>query len=230
MTEIEVGGERGPFSLKGLIETFGEDSRPVNVAKAKLASWNTDHDWHESVVDLWTQALEQIGFRDVKIAFSGFWSQGDGASFTANVDSWDLIEFLTTPREPDESIGYDGQNEDFRGWILHRIGWGIPWDHRFDWLNLIPDYLDLSVERTSHHYCHENTVKLQLYFRDHRCHDELESVVNDFREFAGEFVREVCQAIYRSLEEEYEWLTGDEQIMESAEANDYQFDESGEPA
>lgn len=42
-----------------------------------------DNDYANSVVSEWKWLLAQKGFDDVEINWSGFWSQGDGASFTA---------------------------------------------------------------------------------------------------------------------------------------------------
>ncbi len=39
--------------------------------------------WYESCYAYYTQKLRSLGFYDIKFEFSGFWSQGDGASFTA---------------------------------------------------------------------------------------------------------------------------------------------------
>ena len=43
-------------------------------------------DWHSYVIEEWTDKLKEQGFKDAVIRFSGFWSQGDGASFTADFD------------------------------------------------------------------------------------------------------------------------------------------------
>lgn len=42
-----------------------------------------DNSWSEFTIDDWTGLLERHGFRDVEIAYSLGYSQGDGASFTA---------------------------------------------------------------------------------------------------------------------------------------------------
>lgn len=42
--------------------------------------------WYEPIIEDWTEELEQRGFEQVKILFSGFGSQGDGACFTATVN------------------------------------------------------------------------------------------------------------------------------------------------
>lgn len=43
-------------------------------------------DWWDFVYEEWIEKLDKMGFYNVKIYFSGFSSQGDGASFEANVD------------------------------------------------------------------------------------------------------------------------------------------------
>lgn len=42
------------------------------------------HDWHESVFDMAKEAAKIIGIDIDDIRYSGFWSQGDGASFTGS--------------------------------------------------------------------------------------------------------------------------------------------------
>jgi hypothetical protein len=44
-----------------------------------------DH-WHEFSIEDWVSELSARGFEGAEISFSGFWSQGDGASFTAQID------------------------------------------------------------------------------------------------------------------------------------------------
>lgn len=44
---------------------------------------NTDYDWYDSTYEDTKIILGLLGFSNIEIQFSGFWSQGDGASFTA---------------------------------------------------------------------------------------------------------------------------------------------------
>jgi len=44
-----------------------------------------DSFWYGPIIDDYTEQLEQLGFEQVKIWFTGFGSQGDGACFTATV-------------------------------------------------------------------------------------------------------------------------------------------------
>lgn len=52
----------------------------------KNRHYNTDFDWFEESIGEFKTKLEKLGFYDVKVEFSGFSSQGDGASFTAKHD------------------------------------------------------------------------------------------------------------------------------------------------
>src|SRR5258708_6719855 len=73
--------------------------KAVHKAKDWLIEGQTDHDWWRYLHELWKKALDQIGFEHAEIAFSGFWSQGDGASFTASVNVTRLATFVGTNHE-----------------------------------------------------------------------------------------------------------------------------------
>jgi hypothetical protein len=47
---------------------------------------NIQDDWYSYVYESWQEKLKRQGYDDIRISFNGFGSQGDGASFTANVD------------------------------------------------------------------------------------------------------------------------------------------------
>jgi hypothetical protein len=71
-------------------------------AQQKAREWwvqssleNQDNYYAELVVAEWKWLLKNKGFDGVEINWSGFWSQGDGASFTAS--SIDLKTYLTGP-------------------------------------------------------------------------------------------------------------------------------------
>lgn len=52
---------------------------------------NTDGlDWFDFVYEDYISELKSLGFYDIDICFSGFWSQGDGASFTAKHERGDI--------------------------------------------------------------------------------------------------------------------------------------------
>jgi len=62
------------------------NTRAIERARTWLADAATPYEWWEAVYDYWNAELEKVGFVEPEINFSGFWSQGDGASFTAVID------------------------------------------------------------------------------------------------------------------------------------------------
>ena len=57
----------------------------------KFRDINTNyHDWEEPIIEGAKEDLENLGYKDIKILYSGFGSQGDGACFTArvNIQKW----------------------------------------------------------------------------------------------------------------------------------------------
>ena len=162
---------------------------------------NTDHEWYDPAVESLTEELENAGFNDPKISFSGFWSQGDGASFTsktAHIES--LIDALK------DSLHY-------------------PKYVRF--LTKIADYLSVSVERIDHRYSHKYTTRavVDSCLPGRRVH--LEALINRFEEDVESLRLELSNTIYQTLEKEYEYLTSDEVVTEAIESNEYEFLEDG---
>jgi len=52
---------------------------------------NTSYNWEFFTLDNWKERLERQGFENATINYTGFWSQGDGASFNCQVN---LEQFL----------------------------------------------------------------------------------------------------------------------------------------
>ena len=218
------------YTFKELVdlEKFGTLTRACEKARQWLQEGQTDHDWWEHTYATWKSALDQIGFKDADISFSGFWSQGDGASFTCkSVDMEQLIGFLLSDAQPNKVISYDGKTEDFRGWILHKVGGKPEADAKFDKL-IGKVYAE--VTRISRQYSHHNTCDFGLNEDDSEFFESTanQKLANELGVLCERLRVDTCHAIYKDLEEEYEWLTKDEQLIETAEANDYTFNENGE--
>lgn len=92
------------FTLDGELDyDEGEDSVPFTELsdEAKKAAIeqqvqvNIDSDWDEPVLDSWKERLSEMGFgnpKDIDIRYSGFYSQGDGASFTTD-KTFDFVAY-----------------------------------------------------------------------------------------------------------------------------------------
>ena len=141
------------------------------------------------------------------IMWSGFWSPGDGASFTGGYTfASGCSEAIRAEFPQDEN--------------LHAIA---------DELTVMQSRLRLLESKTltgkitqrDNHYVHSNTMDATAYDAEG---EELEIAVSDE---LRDIMRRFADWIYASLEEDYEYQTSDESIADSMEANEYEFDENG---
>lgn len=213
-------------------------------ARNFCADANTDHDWWDCTVETWKNALAEIGFLDADIRFSGFWSQGDGASFTASVDAEKIISLFVSPPAPLDQISVDAdEKEVFAPWLMRKVG-GV--HRREDFAALLPlakdGELEISMHRTSRRYSHSRTVGIDLEYREPYNPDALESLADaaanggeidydyltdHLRTAVESLYHDLCKSLYADLRDEYEYLTGEEAAIECAEANEYLFTENG---
>ena len=145
--------------------------------------------------------LEEMGFSNPKIAYSGFWSQGDGASFTC--DNWGYKKGML-----------DKIRKNCPTWSsLHLIA------KELQSLSKKTGYtLEFSVYRRSYHYCHENTVDCAFGYNEY---DE------KIQDYVSDAVKKLCKTLYDSLEKSYYDATSDKSIEDFYTSNEYLFDEKG---
>lgn len=235
------------YSFKEMIAKFGESGKPTERARRWLIDSVTDHDWWEFIYGEWKNALELIGFSDAEISFRGFWSQGDGASFTCKrVDLEKLIPFLSAKTEPlPEGEAADTDEGTWKRWLARKAG-GVAFDPTVRKLLRITNYIrDERIERIDSHYVHSNTCRFRADLNDKGDFDHsqprdkygwhpwksrtprVRKAFQSLVELAENLRQDLSRAIYKDLEEEYEYRTADEQLIEDAEANDWTFDECG---
>lgn len=224
-----------PVTITKTVYTFGEllqanekKKKVSDLAVGKARQWLqegvTDDHWHEFLLGDWKTALGSVGFLDAEINFSGFHSQGDGASFTSAVDLETLIRFMSNPPEASNGVWVNNGKEVWGPWIVHKAG-GVRSNKKFGVLLRAIDKCNMKVERKSHHYSHEKTCGLDA---DCLASGKVtEATWKDFVEAVEELRKDLCRAIYKDLNGEYEFLSSDEQLIQSSEANDWTFDESG---
>lgn len=161
---------------------------------------NTDDNWYESVYETWKEKLEAMGYSDAEIMFSGFWSQGDGASFTC--DSIDLLKWLKCHRR----TGY------------YRI-----------LVKPIKEYSQLtaSIERNNSHYVHERSISAVIHDDIYESNDKIEKKYIELEKELDLDAETLSSEIYKSLEKEYNYLSSDECVTEMIIANEYEFTVEG---
>lgn len=170
---------------------------------------NVEYDWWDCVYSDFTEDMEAVGIYVDHMYFSGFWSQGDGACFEGRVDDWRL--FL-------KSLGYTDKLM-----VQH-----------------FADHASFSVSHSDRYY-HENCTRFdaEFYLPDQYVTDEhflerhgfgeelrdaaLVAVLSEYngRELKDEFAEAFkahMRDLYRRLENEYEYLTSDEAVLETLHA------------
>lgn len=92
-------------------DELSEEAKQFALNKYRYSQVSWDSDWDMFVIEECTTLLKENGFEDAKIHYSGFCSQGDGASFDADID---LDKFIT-PNEREALKGID------IAWEIYRI-------------------------------------------------------------------------------------------------------------
>ena len=187
--------------------------------------------WYEEVIEEFKDDMQRYGIEDVNVYFSGFYSQGDGASFEGIVTDQEL--FLKNALGIHEStpiiqIG-DQKHSDKILSDLVDLGFGYLDLDKYD-----AEDLSISFDKTDSRYHHDRTMSanispgydldLNLEPRDERDPDkELEKL----EEEATEWAREEARNLYSKLESTWEELNTKEMVQDWIEQMDYDFDEEG---
>lgn len=208
----------------------GEVTHSVyTTTRDKLVEMSTDSlDFHiEYVLENWRNALAQVGIDVDKIYYSFCHSQSDHVMFNVkSINFQDFFEFWVSKTKESDIIRSDknGQ-EDFRGWLVKKIG-GLPIeiDHRFEWLLSTDELANLSGRFVIERY----SCRLD-YLQFDSCYTEtLEEVIHElvFDDF-NSFINTVYSAILYDMNSEYNYLCTDESILEYCEMNELEFDING---
>jgi len=158
--------------------------------------------------DTKTVPLHRGTRQEPDIRYSGFWSQGDGASFVGR---------YTFKPEAANKIREEFPKDE----KLHAIADGLQALYvGFKLLGKEPGEARITQDGN---YVHKYTMSTELP-------DASENVTADDEERILELMRDFAQWIYEGLEEEYDYRTSDECLDETMIANEYEFTEDGERA
>jgi len=184
-------------------------------------------DWHEEIYARAMGDGPERGFNINEIQFSGFHSQGDGASWTGYID---LATFLAYHNKPDAA--------DYAQYVvlaeLIKDGWCEG---------------HLVISRNGYYYNHSGTMRSDGI--DDRIHYAEDDSVVDRGILEGANVRELAKSIgtdelfneldnwtlhkaqkyadeiYKQLKEEYEAYTSEEYFIDLCDINGWRFDQRG---
>lgn len=184
-----------------------------------------DHDWWDSTYEHFKEEGKAKGFEIEGISFSGFYSQGDGASWIGRVD---LKVYLEAQLEKAEGIEFTrltalvGLIEDgdlFQHLAITKSG---RYEHEMTMSCASFDgaYYDDDSKLTSGPLQGANVAQLmEMYCTE----DKLKELEAEVLEAARDYARE----IYKALEADYDSYFEEENFGDLAEANEWLFDENG---
>lgn len=140
------------------------------------------------------------------IMYSGFWSQGDGASFTGSYEYRYCVQTVRDEFGTDEKLWAIADG-------LTALNSRIRMMHDGLWLN--------GKITQDGRYVHKMTMDAMVYDSEGEEFSYDDPITKDFLEL----MRDFAQWIYDGLEKEYYWRTSDEAIEDYL--NDREFDEDG---
>jgi hypothetical protein len=202
------------------MKTYKIHELPKESKKTAIEEIKNRDSFYNREIDLdWLVEAEQdeleaeFGLANVEISFSGFSSQGDGASFVGQVE--DIPKFI-------RAIGIDDD-------ILDKA------------MNALVDVYDMYIVRTDSRYFHENTVRFDIEETDDTelilmspfgvgdITIDLNDLLGDIglEAKASAWVKAKSKEIYRELEKVYEDEFSDEAVVEWADYMGIEFDEEG---
>ena len=177
---------------------------------------NVEHDWYDYEYQSFREDMKAKGIDVVRMYFSGFWLQGDGACFEGGFD--DVRLFI---------------DSHFK-------------DTDYPMIRKLLDEGGSVVINCNHsgHYCHENctsfsfdadtlenvmSIPTDFHQQVVESMDEkLSMEVGEFETASIEIFKSHMRDLYRRLEAEYDYLTSDEAVAEAVIANDLNDEDEGE--
>lgn len=195
-----------------------------DAAKEKARRWwrdclAQDSDWHNFIfedavqctkilgIEIATHSVKLIGGgtrQNLTIYFSGFWSQGDGASYEGYYYYAKQASKLIRKHAPQDSE-------------LHRIA-----DCLFT-IQKQAGYGLFAVMKHCGYYQHSHCMMVDVQhsrgWNIELWEDSLPQLMRDFADW-----------IYRQLEKEFEYQNADAQVDEAIRANEYEFEADGDIA
>ena len=165
-------------------EWYKFDELPEAAQKKAVEDYVADSDIELST-DHEEEILAELGVEYVQIGWSGFSCQGDGASFTGDYSYSKVVN--NTGKYPPDVL------TELRP-LYKKL---IALQRRCQWK------LCANIERRSSRYYHEHSVDIHVYRTDEK------DVPADIASELGDIMRDFMRWVYRSLEKEYEYQTGE---------------------
>lgn len=172
---------------------------------------NVDYDWWDSVYDMFREDMKAVGIDVQRMYFSGFYSQGDGASFEGSLDNAQTY----LDRHHKDQFPMIRKLLEAGGGLYVKCEHSGRYYHEYCtsfWVDAdtLTGILDQPTE------FHERVAE--------QWQEMLEDELSDFEKAVIDQWREYMADLYSNLEEEYDHLTSDEAVWDAIEANELDQD------
>tara|TARA_Y100000389_G_scaffold189593_1_gene213528 strand:- start:2208 stop:2807 length:600 start_codon:yes stop_codon:yes gene_type:complete len=163
-----------------------------------------DQSWYEPILEGFIEDMKEldhdISGKDVR--FSGFYNQGDGASFTTENGSLDAKSLIDSVKSKVASLPANFTKELNEGLI------------------------NFELRTMDTRYCHPNTVRLDYSYDGDN--PKIEIVLDEMVDMILDYLRDKMNELYRSLKNEFQGLLSDESIAEEVFEREDEYFENGE--
>jgi len=200
--------------------------------RAALAWWESEglDDWAIDITDYAKEEFEDIGITISDISWSGFYSQGDGAGLTGQIDLMDFIDkYALSPKYFHNWS--DKQLSDMtilgelvrNGFVGCRVEFGTRgfWGHRTQ-LDDLHDYVESYADNIL-----DQGVLAGASVNDLAAAIDVEGSMELLHQKAQDKLNDIAYDVYKRLEVEYEYVTGEEHFADMADINGWMFTEKG---
>ena len=225
--------EKQSYTIQQLMELDQHE------AVEKIKQWwyqhGSDYQWWDDTYERFKEEGYELGFLIGKMYFSGFYSQGDGASWSGQID---IVAWLRAHTE--DSIAREAWiqliNE---GWANKHIPVGQSGRYCHSdtmsvayWDGMIGDPESIQDLEPSHQLMQQESI-----FKGMNALDLLNLITSsdfpyksmaDIAEAIEQSARDYADELYKQLREEYEYITSTENLIEMCDINDWKFNNEGE--
>jgi len=201
---------------------FGElDEKVKQNALTACHNLNLFDNWWDYIYDDFMIICGLLGITVDKksMVFEGFYSQGDGSGFSAGVDIPNLLKSITK-----------------KGWR----GYAPKLDFDFGWpgidrrvLELVKyNKIDMNARIISRTRGYGVAVDLGIYpaFHPVKNYDLIYAELDNLEKWLDVVAQILNRFLFKQLQDNYEYLTSDEAVIEAIEANGYWFTADGRKA
>lgn len=192
------------MAIQKMITVYSFNELPEKV-KEKVLNRERENifpNWYEFNLEEWGEKLLEAGFYKTKIGFSGFYSQGDGACFVSEqIDLKKVFLYQYGNLEKYNELNLDKLSEE------HDI--------------------DTEIVKLVGRYSHNKTVTAIVSIDQSVTDKEAIKIVPEIELALNESKDKLCEEIYESLKEEYEWLTSDEYLINEINEKEILFYSDG---